>query len=132
MKPAITFIGIILSPLKKLEDCPLQESENAPEAYVKIFPDFFKGIKDISPGTEILVLTWLHLADRNILECKPRNNQQAQMKGLFSTRTPDRPNPIGIHKVKVLFISEDGMIKISPMEALGQTPVVDIKPILNK
>ncbi len=131
MEPAIKFIGKIHSELKRIEDCPLQENEQAPEAAIIIFPEFVEGMKDIIAGQEILLLTWLHIADRSVITCRPRNNPDAPLTGVFSTRSPDRPNPIGIHSVKVLSI-EDGLMKISRLEALDQTPVIDIKPVLVK
>jgi len=130
MEQSIKFIGKIHSELKKIEDCPLQENENAPEVLIKIFPEFMEGIQDIKTGSEILLLTWLHMADRNIIKCKPRNNPASPLTGVFSTRSPDRPNPIGIHSVKVLSISDD-LIKVSGLEVIDETPLIDIKPVLN-
>src|SRR3569832_740155 len=128
MDPNIKFIGIIHSPLKTLEDCSRQEDENAPEAVMEIFPEYAEGIQNIAVGEEILLLTWLHLADRTVLKLKPRNNPNAPLTGVFSTRSPDRPNPIGIHAVKVISVSGN-RITVSGIEALDQTPVVDIKHI---
>lgn len=132
MEQTIKFIGKIYSELKRIEECPLQENENAPEAVLQIFPEFREGIQDIKPGSEILLLTWLHMADRNVIKCKPRNNPKSPLTGVFSTRSPDRPNPIGIHLVKVLSISDNGLIKVSAMEVIDQTPIIDIKPTWNK
>jgi tRNA-Thr(GGU) m(6)t(6)A37 methyltransferase TsaA len=109
----------------------LQEHENAPEAEIIIFPEFVEAIKDIKVGSEILLLTWLHLADRRILKCKPRNNPEAPFTGVFSTRSPDRPNPIGIHYVKVLSISDNGLMRVSGLEVIDQTPLIDIKSLRN-
>jgi tRNA-Thr(GGU) m(6)t(6)A37 methyltransferase TsaA len=130
MESRIKFIGIIHSDLKKIEDCPLQEKENAPGAFIEIFPEFIEGIKDIKTGSEILLLTWLHKADRSIIKCVPRNNYNAPLKGVFSTRSPDRPNPIGVHMVKILSVSNNGLIKVSALEVLDKTPVIDIKPVI--
>jgi tRNA (Thr-GGU) A37 N-methylase len=74
----------------------------------------------------------LHVADRKVIKCKPRNNPKSPLTGVFSTRSPDRPNPIGIHSVKVLSISENGLIKVSGLEVIDQTPLIDIKPVWNK
>jgi tRNA-Thr(GGU) m(6)t(6)A37 methyltransferase TsaA len=131
MEASIKFIGKIQSDLKSIEDCPLQENENAPEATIMIFPEFMEGIRNIVAGSEILLLTWLHVADRSVIKCVPRNNYEAPKIGVFSTRSPDRPNPIGIHSVKVLSISDQGLIKVSGLEVLDQTPLVDIKPVWN-
>ena len=130
MEKEIKYIGQIHSQLKRLEDCPLQESEDAPEASIVIAPEFVNGIKNLEPGSQILVLTWLHRADRSVVECVPRNNFDAPKIGVFSTRSPDRPNPIGIHFPKVISI-EGNVIKVSNLEVLDQTPVIDIKPMWN-
>ena len=132
MSTSIKFIGKIHSSLKRIEDCPLQETENAPEAEIIIFPEFSEGMQDITTGSEILLLTWLHAADRNVLKCYPRNNRESPVIGVFSTRSPDRPNPIGVHTVKVLSISNKGSIKVSGLEVIDQTPLIDIKPSLRR
>lgn len=131
MESSLKFIGKIHSTLKRIEDCPLQENEDAPEAEIIIFPEFKEGIQDIKVGSQILLLTWLHQADRSILKCYPRNNRDAPFIGVFSTRSPDRPNPIGIHKAKVNSISDES-IKVSALEVLDQTPIIDIKPVWNE
>src|SRR5882762_6852960 len=127
MNTSLKPIGKIQSPLKEIKDCPLQENENAPEAELIIFPEFIEGISDIEKGSEILLLTWLHEADRNIIQCVPRRNYDAPLIGVFSTRSPDRPNPIGIHSVKVVSVSGN-IIKVSGMEVVDGTPLIDIKP----
>jgi tRNA-Thr(GGU) m(6)t(6)A37 methyltransferase TsaA len=95
-----------------------------------IAPEFSEGIKDIRAGDELLLFTWLHKADRKVITCQPRNDPQAAYTGVFSTRSPDRPNPIGIHLVKVVQI-EGSSIRVSNLEALDQTPLIDIKPVWN-
>jgi tRNA-Thr(GGU) m(6)t(6)A37 methyltransferase TsaA len=132
METVIKYIGKVHSSLTKIEDCPLQESENAPEALIEIFPDFLKGVRNIKPGSEIVLLTWLHQADRSVIECIPRREYGSPPVGVFSTRSPDRPNPIGIHKVKVISVEANGLIKVSALEVLDQTPLIDIKPVLDK
>ena len=131
MEPTLNFIGLIHSSLKILEECPLQENENSPSATLEIFSSFKEGIKDLKECMDILLLTWLHIADRSILKCRPRQNTEGNYIGVFSTRSPDRPNPIGIHFVKVESIMSDGRIKISGLEVLDQTPLLDIKPMWN-
>jgi tRNA-Thr(GGU) m(6)t(6)A37 methyltransferase TsaA len=126
----LVFIGIIHSGLKRLEDCPRLENENAPEATVEIFSEFDEAVKNILPGDEIILFTWLHKADRMILKTRPRNDHTLPLTGVFSTRSPDRPNPIGIHFVRVIAILDDSSIKVSGLEVLDQTPVIDIKPDL--
>jgi L-fuculose-phosphate aldolase len=128
MDTSLIIIGTIQSPLKKLEDCPRQENEQAPAATIVIDPAFIKGIKDIKAGVELIVFTWLHKADRNVLQTKPRNDPGAPDTGVFSTRSPNRPNPIGMHKIKVVAIESD-KIRVDALEALDQTPVIDIKPV---
>jgi tRNA-Thr(GGU) m(6)t(6)A37 methyltransferase TsaA len=130
MEATINFIGIVHSPLKSLEDCPKQENEQAPEAIIEIYPKFLDGIKNIEAGSEMILLTWFHLSDRSELVCHPRDNPSAPLRGVFSTRSSNRPNPIGMHLVKILSVEENGFIKISNLEALDQTPVIDIKPVL--
>jgi tRNA-Thr(GGU) m(6)t(6)A37 methyltransferase TsaA len=129
MDPAIKFIGKVHSTLKSIEECPLQESENSPNAVIEIFPEFLEGIREIEKGAEILLLTWLHEADRSIIRCVPRNNFDSPKIGVFSTRSPDRPNPVGIHRTKVLSVSDAGEIKVAALEVLDQTPIIDIKPV---
>jgi tRNA-Thr(GGU) m(6)t(6)A37 methyltransferase TsaA len=126
----IKYIGRIHSPLKSVDECPLQESENAPEAEVLIFPEYKEGIQSIKPGANLLLLTWLHEADRTIIKCIPRRDYDAAPLGVFSTRSPDRPNPVGIHSVKVISVSHDGLIRVSGLEVIDQTPLIDIKPDL--
>ncbi len=108
----------------------MQENEEAPEATIEIYPEFLEGIKDLKPGSMILLFTWLHEADRTVITCITRRNYNAPKIGVFSTRSPDRPNPIGLHSVKVLSI-ESNLIKVSALEVLDQTPLLDVKPDLN-
>src|SRR5258706_13685960 len=105
MEQQLTYIGTIHSTLKLLEDCPLLESENAPDATVEILPEFLDGMSNLKPGAQVILFTWLHKGDRKILKTKPRNNPMAEMTGVFSTRSPDRPNPIGIHFATIKSVS---------------------------
>lgn len=130
VESALKFIGKIHSSLKKVEDCPLQENEDAPEATIEIYPEFLEGIKDLKAGSKIVLLTWLDKADRTVIVCIPRRNYTSPKIGVFSTRSPDRPNPIGLHSVKVISV-ENNLIKVSALEVLDQTPLIDIKPDLN-
>lgn len=125
---SVTPIGMIHSELTNLSDCPLQESENAPAAWLEIHPLFVDGFKDIAVGDKLVILTWFHLADREVLKCHKRNLVGSQEFGVFSTRSPDRPNPIGLHTVTVVEKVNHEKFKIFPMEALDQTPVIDVKP----
>lgn len=130
METSIRVIGTIHSSLKDLDDCPLQEKENAPSATITLFTEFEDGIKNIRPGSEILLLTWLHLADRSVITCFPRRDFDAPRIGVFSTRSPDRPNPIGLHRTKVISVTKNS-IEVEALEVLDQTPLIDIKPVLN-
>jgi tRNA-Thr(GGU) m(6)t(6)A37 methyltransferase TsaA len=123
-------IGIVHSTLLKLEDCPRQESENAPEATLEIFAQFSDGLADIKAGDQLIVFTWLHKADRTILKTKPRNDPKTALCGVFSTRSPDRPNPIGMHIVNILSLVGENKFLVSNLEVLNQTPLIDIKPDL--
>lgn len=123
-------IGFIISHLNDLKDCPLQESENAPEAYLEFYTPYIGGIKDITVGDKLIILTWFHLADRNVLQCYKQNLVGTKEFGVFSTRSPDRPNPIGLHTVTVLEIMNKQKFKIYPIEVLNGTPVIDIKPFI--
>lgn len=127
MKDTIRFIGVIRSSLKTLDDCPLQEAENAPEAEIEIFDDYIDGVKNLTTGSEIMLLTWLHEADRSVIKCVTRKNYGTEPVGVFSTRSPDRPNPIGLHKTKIVRITKN-KLKVSNLEVLDQTPLIDIKP----
>jgi tRNA-Thr(GGU) m(6)t(6)A37 methyltransferase TsaA len=130
MDTSLSPIGKILSPLKRLEDCPLQERESSVEAALLILPEFIDGIADLQPGDKIILLTWMHLADRTELKTQPRNNTNEPFIGVFSTRSPSRPNPIGLHKVTVLSVTGN-LIKVSGLEVLDQTPLIDIKPVID-
>lgn len=129
MEQEIAYIGKVHSSLKTIKDCPLQESENAPGATLEIFDDFQEGISDIEEGNELIIFSWLHHADRTTLKTKPRNEDSAKLTGVFSTRSPSRPNPIGMHTVKVVSISAC-LIQVSQLELLDGTPIIDIKPML--
>ena len=132
MNQTLTFIGKVHSGLKSLEDCPLQEKENAPEATIETFAEFKEGIKDIESGSKLILFTWLHRADRRVLNTRPRNNPHAPITGVFSTRSPDRPNPVGIHFVNVVSVLQDNKFVVAGLEVLDQTPVIDIKPDLSR
>src|SRR4030095_9276474 len=126
----IKFIGKIHSPLKDIADCPLQEDEGAPQVSVQIYKQFRKALLGLSAGTKIILLTWLHKSNRDELMTKPRNNPKAKTRGVFATRSPDRPNPIGLHVAEILGINDNGEITISNLEVIDGTPVIDIKPYL--
>jgi tRNA-Thr(GGU) m(6)t(6)A37 methyltransferase TsaA len=127
---AIKFVGEVRSPLKKLEDCPLQENEQAPQVIIKIYTEYRPAISGLNAGTKVFLFTWLHKGNRETLLTKPRNNPNARTTGIFATRSPDRPNPIGLHMAEILDITPEGEIKVSNLEVLDRTPVIDIKPCI--
>ncbi len=123
-------IGTVQSSLKDLVDCPPQGTEGAPEATLNIHDGFAEAVADIQPGDRLILFTWLHKADRGVLKCCPRKETESPEIGVFSTRSPDRPNPIGMHVVGVVDRIGDREIKVYPLEVLDGTPLVDIKPII--
>lgn len=125
-------VGFVRSKLKRREDCPKQGYEGAPDAWVEIEPAFVEGLDGITPGCEVVLITWFHKASRNVLKLHPRNNPENPLQGVFATRSSDRPNPVGLHRVEVLQIEVQGRFKVRPLEALDGTPIIDIKPILQR
>ena len=113
-----------------LEGCPKQGAEGAPEAWLEIDPAFSEALEGLAAGQEIIVLTWLDRGRRDLLRVHPRGNPEAPLKGVFATRSPHRPNPIGLHRVKIVEIQGLGRMRVRPLEALDGTPVIDIKPVL--
>ena len=122
-------IGVIRSEIKNIEDAPLFYTEGAPNAFLDIFPAYLEGLDRMQVGDDIIVLTWLHRADREVLKVHPRGDPSNPLTGVFSTRSPDRPNPLGLHRVKVLEINP-GRLQIGPIEAIDGTPVIDMKPVV--
>ena len=125
-------VGVVRSSLKSLQDCPKQGWEGAPDAWLEIDPVFGDALEGLVVGSEIVVLTWLHEARRDLLQVHPRGDQDNPMRGVFATRSPNRPNPIGLHRVKVLEVRERCYLRVFPLEALDGTPIIDIKPVLHK
>ncbi len=123
-------VGVVRSPLKSRADCPKQGWEGAPEAWLEIDPVFADALDGIAVGREILILTWFHEARRDLHRVHPRGNQDEPLRGVFATRSPDRPNPIGLHRAEVLEVRKQGRIRVRPLEAVDGTPVLDIKPVL--
>lgn len=122
-------IGIIRSELRHLADAPRQGDEGGAEAWLELMPQAAPGLAGLNIGDRMIILTWLHLAQRDVLAVHPRDRQDAPLKGVFATRSPDRPNPIGLHEVVILQIAANGL-KVAPIEAVDGTPIVDIKPVL--
>ena len=128
--PEVRPIGRVSSPLLSRKDAPKQGFEGAPDAQIRIEPEFRSGLDGIRAGQEILILTWLHQADRDTLVVHPRDNPDNPLTGVFATRSADRPNPIGLHRVTVLAMKDDGVLHVRGFEAIDGTPVLDIKPAL--
>ena len=125
-------IGFVRSPLVDRAQAPKQGSEGSPEAWLEFQPEFQEGLADLRPGDEILVLTWLDRGDRATLSVHPRDDLNAPLRGVFSTRSQDRPNPVGIHRVKIAEIPTPTQIKVFDLEAFNATPIIDIKPVLDR
>lgn len=121
-------IGFIRSSLIHLEDAPRQGEEGAPDAWLDLLPALSEACTGIQVGDELIVLTWLHRSDRTVLQVHPRGNIHAPLTGVFATRSPDRPNPVGLHQVSVLEIVGHSL-RIAPIEAIDGTPIVDLKPV---
>lgn len=123
-------IGVIRSALVDLAAAPLQGDEGSYEAWLEISPAFEPALAGIQPGDALLMLTWLHLGQRDVLQVHPRGDQNRPLTGVFATRSPDRPNPIGLHRVSVLEI-DGNRLKVAPLEAVDGTPILDLKPVLS-
>ena len=122
-------IGVISSVLKARGKAPRQGSEGAPDAWLEVHPWAAEGLEGLAEGDEIIVITWFHRARRDVLRVHPRSEARNPLTGVFATRSPDRPNPLGLHPVVVREI--DGhRLRIGPIEAIDGTPVVDLKPVL--
>jgi tRNA-Thr(GGU) m(6)t(6)A37 methyltransferase TsaA len=122
-------IGVVESPLTDRDAAPMQGDEGAPDAWLALEEAFAPALEGLAAGDELLVLTWLDRADRDVLQVHPRDDLRRPLAGVFITRSPDRPNPIGLHRVQVLEIAGT-RLKVSNLEALDGTPVVDVKPLL--
>ena len=122
-------IGTVQSPLTDRASAPKQGDEGAPESWLVFDPSVEQGLDGLAEGDELLVLTWLDRAERDVLRVRPRSNPDNPEQGVFGTRSPDRPNPIGLHRVTVVAV--DGLrLRVRDLEALDGTPIVDVKPVL--
>jgi tRNA-Thr(GGU) m(6)t(6)A37 methyltransferase TsaA len=121
-------IGIIRSELTTREAAPKQGSEGGIDAWLEIHPSFSGGLEGIAVGSDVILITWFHKASRTKLKVHPRGDKNRPLAGVFSTRSPDRPNPLGLHRVTVREISGN-RLRVGPIEAIDGTPVVDIKPV---
>jgi len=122
-------IGTIRSEIKDRSQAPKQGAEGAPDVWLELLPAFADAAADLQVGDQLIVITWFHLSNRETQKVHPRSDPQRRLTGVFATRSPDRPNPLGLHEVTLREV--DGLrLRIGPMEAIDGTPVVDIKPIL--
>jgi tRNA-Thr(GGU) m(6)t(6)A37 methyltransferase TsaA len=122
-------VGRIESPLTERADAPKQGDEGAPEAWIAFEPDLVEALHGIEVGDEVLIFTWLDRGKRDVLQTRPRDDPANPIQGVFNTRSPDRPNPIGLHPVTVVAI-EGARMLVSELEALDGTPVLDVKPVI--
>ena len=129
---AVHPIAWVHSNLKRRADAPMQGWEGAPDARLEVIPDFVQCLDGIVAGQEIVVLTWLHEAQRDVLKVHPRDDRRARLTGVFATRSPDRPNPVGLHRARVLAIENERWLHVQSLEAIDGTPVIDIKPVLER
>jgi tRNA-Thr(GGU) m(6)t(6)A37 methyltransferase TsaA len=127
----LTPIGWVESPLVDASSAPKQGDEGAPDAFLVLDARFSEGIRDLQKGDEVLVLTWLDRARRDLLVVHPRDNPANPLRGVFTTRSADRPNPIGLHRVGVLDI-QGARIRVRNLEAIDGTPILDLKPVLDR
>jgi tRNA-Thr(GGU) m(6)t(6)A37 methyltransferase TsaA len=122
-------IGWVESSLVDPADAPNQGHQGAPDAWLVISPEAREGIRDLEVGSDIFVLTWLHQASRDVLATRPGDDPTGPERGVFSTRSPARPNPVGLHRATII-AKEDERLRIRPLEAINGTPLVDIKPVI--
>jgi len=124
-------IGVVESPLTDPATAPKQGNEGAPDSWLLFEPEVIEGLEGIRPGDQVIVLTWLHRARRDVLRVHPRDDLSNPMQGVFNTRSADRPNPIGLHEVEVA--SVDGRrMRVRNLEAVDGTPILDVRPVLRR
>ena len=126
----LTQIGTVESPLTDPASAPKQGDEGAPDAWLNFAPAVLVGLEGLRAGDEVIVLTWLHRARRDVLRIHPRGDTSRPQQGVFNTRSPDRPNPIGLHRVQILSIDRT-RVQVRNLEAVDGTPIVDLKPTLS-
>jgi tRNA-Thr(GGU) m(6)t(6)A37 methyltransferase TsaA len=125
-------IGCVHSTLTERAGAPRQGWEGAPEATLEIYPEFVQGLDGIQSGQDIWIFTWLHQSHRSVLKVHPRGDTSNSLAGVFATRSPDRPNPIGLHRAKVVSVDTNSCLHVRDLEAVDGTPILDIKPVLER
>jgi tRNA-Thr(GGU) m(6)t(6)A37 methyltransferase TsaA len=125
-------VGVVRSPLRNLGECPKQGFEGAPDAWLEIDAAFADALDGLTVGREVLILTWLHEGRRDTLKVHPRGNPDEPLRGVFVTRSPDRPNPVGLHRVEVVEFQKPNRVRVRPLEVLDGTPLIDIKPVMHE
>lgn len=127
MRPGLTVIGQVRSSLKSRVGAPKSASEGAPEALIELDVAYAPALLGLAPGMRVLILTWLHQGDRSVLQCHPRGDTGRPLRGVFATRSPDRPNPIGLHEARIIEVIAPATLRVDAIEAIDGTPVVDLK-----
>jgi tRNA-Thr(GGU) m(6)t(6)A37 methyltransferase TsaA len=125
-------IGVVRSTLRSTADAPNQAFEGAPEALLEIDPALADALHLVEPGDELIVVTWLNLADREVLQTHPRGDERIPLTGVFRTRSPDRPNPIGLHRVTVTAREGEAALRVGALEAVDGTPIIDLKIVMKE
>jgi len=128
---AVQSIGVVRSTLRAATEAPNQ-GEGAPDALIEIDPRFVDALHRIQTGDQLIVLTWLHLADRGVVQTHPTGDTMIPLTGVFRTRSPDRPNPIGLHRVTVIALEGPTGLRVDALEAIDGTPVIDLKVALHR
>ena len=124
-------IGVVRSSIRDSAAAPRQSDEGAPEAWLVFQPDVIEALRNVAPGDQMILITWLHQARRDVLRVHPRGDLSRPEEGVFSTRSPHRPNPLGLHRVEITAV-DGGRLKVRSLEAIDGTPIVDLKPILSE
>jgi tRNA-Thr(GGU) m(6)t(6)A37 methyltransferase TsaA len=130
--PTLEVIGHVESSLTEKKLAPKQGSEGSPDAWLVFRPSVREALSDLKKGDEVIVLTWLDRADRDVLRVHPRDDRSRPLTGVFTTRSADRPNPIGLHRVQIVSIFDGLRFLVRNLEALDKTPIIDVKPVLGE
>ena len=124
-------VGVVRSPLRRRKNAPRRPSDGAPEAVLEIEERFAAALEGVRVGMDLVAVTWLHQAVRDVLQVHRRRDETLPLTGVFATRSPDRPNPIGIHRVTVIAIDPPARVRVAALEAIDGTPILDLKVALD-